>query len=88
MEEKTQPVRCALQTVIVDWIAPYCGDGIIDANDEECDEGEQGNSNCTVTCLDLCSDGAQTFDIGETDTDWGDFCGPCRAGRRCRWYRL
>jgi len=61
---------------------PNCGDGVVDG-DEQCDDGNQSNSDhCLSNCaLASCQDGHANQ--GESDVDCGGPCGPCPGCGLC-----
>lgn len=73
--------------------APWCGDGVVDAN-EECDESLAANNDngfCKTNCmLNVCGDGKlfvgwELCDEGEANSDaYGSLCdSQCEPGARC-----
>lgn len=58
-------------------VGPYCGNGVVDAPTENCDDGNTNDGDgCPATCFSLCGNGA--IDIGEACDDGnlndGDGC--------------
>ena|GEM_PF-2876934 len=62
---------------------PNCGDGVVNADDEECDDGRE-TAKCTVDCkLSVCGDGyinERAGEVCEPDPDLGIWQ---RCGRTC-----
>ena len=61
-----------------------CGDGATQAGVEECDDGNQNNSDdCTVACkLPTCMDGIKSGKESDSDCGGGT-CNDCNKGKAC-----